>query len=245
MLRLAVCDDEEKAVEQIQNLIRDFLRSRPDILVTAEPFTSSQALCGAVEAGRLFDIFLLDVEMPAPDGLETAAVIQSRIPSAVILFLTSHTEFPVVQESFKVRPLRYISKLNMETTLPEALEAAFALCREKEPEYLTLTWYHNALRVPLDDIRLIRRVGRVSELATQKHGTLYDRRSLKELLSVLGDNRFCLTGKSTVVNLEQVLSVSEDGLSLKSGETVAVSRKMLPGVKKRILNLWGKGNDRL
>lgn len=240
MLRLAVCDDEEKAVERIQKLIQDFLESRLEISVKLESFTSSQMLCHVVEAGRLFDIFLLDVEMPAPDGLETAAVIQSRIPSAVILFLTSHTEFPVVQESFKVRPLRYISKLSMQEDLPEALEAAFALCREKEPEYLTLTWYHNALRISLDDILLIRRAGRVSELVTLNHGTLYDRRSLKELLNVLADRRFCLTGKSTVVNLELVLSVSEDGLSLKNGETVPVSRKMLPGVKKEILNLWGK-----
>lgn len=235
MLRVAVCDDEKEALEQIEAAVR-----RAEGGFQVKPYLSAAALCEDVESGRLFDIFLLDVEMPELDGLEAAERIRTACPASVILFLTSHTEFPLVKEGYKVGALRYVSKLEMDAALPEALSAAAALCREQAGEYLTLTWHSTGVRIPLREIRTVSRVGRALELDTETQGTLYDSRSLKDMMEALNDRRFLYVSRSAVVNLDQVRKLTKTGLVLKNGKEVAVSRKLLSQVKAAILEVWGR-----
>ncbi len=235
MLRTAVCDDEREALQKIEAAIH-----RAGGGFQTVKYLSALSLCEDVESGRLFDIVLLDVEMPELSGLEAAKRIRAACPSAAILFLTSHTEFPLVKEGYKVGALRYVCKLEMETALPEALSAAAASCREKASAYLTLTWRSTGVRVPLSEIRTIRRTGRTLEIDTEKQGRLYDPRSLKDMLETLGDSRFLYASRNTAVNLDQVQKLTKTGLVMKNGEEVAVSRKLLPQVKAAILRVWGQ-----
>lgn len=235
MLRVAVCDDEKEALSRIETVMR-----RTEGGFQVESYLSVLSLCEDVENGRLFDIVLLDVEMPELSGLEAAKRVRAACPSAVILFLTSHTEFPLVKEGYKVGALRYVCKLEIDAALPEALGAAAELCREKEPEYLTLTWRSTGVRVPLSEIRTIRRTGRTLEIDTEKQGRLYDPRSLKDMLEALDDDRFLYASRNTVVNLNQVQKLTKTGLVMKNGDEVAVSRKLLPQVKAAILRVWGQ-----
>jgi len=58
MLRVAVCDDDKNALGQIETQVR---RS-PGPFETVG-YSSAEKLCGDVENGRLFDIFLLNAAM--------------------------------------------------------------------------------------------------------------------------------------------------------------------------------------
>ncbi len=235
MLRAAVCDDEKEALDGIEAVIR-----RAEAGFQVEKYISATALCEQVESGRLFDVFLLDVEMPKLGGLKAAERIRAACPAAVILFLTSHTEFPLVKEGYKVGALRYVSKLEINDALPEALNAAAELCRRQSSEYLTLTWRSTGVRIPLREIRTVRHVGRVLALDTEAQGIQYDSRSLKGMMETLNDPRFLYASRNTVVNLDQVQKLTKTGLVLKNGEEVTVSRKLLPQVKAAILEVWGR-----
>ncbi len=240
MIRIAICDDESAVLEQVDRIVWRFCVSRKDgPVIQTEKYGSPLLLCDKVTGGKPFDIVILDVEMPEMNGFQAAECIRESDPATAILFLTSHTEFPTVRESFKVGAFRYVSKLDIENSLPEALNAAIALCGEQEKSYLTLTWYNNAVRVPLNEIRYVRRVSRTLEIITEKQGTLHDSRSLGGLLKSLNDPRFISVDRSTFVNLDHVLEVSDSGLILKGGEEISVSRKMMPQVKQAILRVWG------
>ncbi len=240
MIRVAICDDEAAVLEQAGTIVRHFQLSRKDApAIQTEEYLSPRVLCDKVTGGKTFDIAILDVEMPEISGFQSAEFIREKNPAVVILFLTSHTEFPTVRESFKVGAFRYVSKLDIETALPEALEAAIASIGEKAKTYLTLTWYHNAIRVPIDEICYVRRVSRTLEIVTEKQGVLHDSRSLSGLLEALHDERFILTSRSSFINLDHILEVSDSGLILKNGEEIPVSRKLLPKVKNTLLCIWG------
>lgn len=241
MLSCAICDDDGALLEAAAAIVRSFNVARDGEPVRVETYLSSRQLCEDVEGGKQFDIFLLDVEMPQPDGFQAAERVRAALPWAAVAFLTSHTEFSAVRESFKAGALRYVSKLDMETALPEALEAALAACAKGPERCLALTWYNNVLRVPYSDILYARRASRTLEIVTESRGILRERKSLQELLEALDDPRFVQTDRGTLVNLGHVMEVSGTGLRLKNGEELSVSRKLFPQVKAAILDIWGGG----
>lgn len=240
MLRMAICDDEEFFLDKSDLLIRNYNKTRTEEAnIIAEKHKSPQILLDNVTDGDKYDIFLLDIEMPEMDGLSLARQIKENLPRAAIIFLTSHDELNYAQESFKVNALRYICKLNMEETLPEALDAAIHEMQKTHTRYLTVTHYNDSIRVAYDDIIYVQRVKRVLEINIKDQEPLQDRHGLMELYGKLDDPRFVYIERSCFVNLDYVLRIAESQVWLKGGEKLPVSRKMLPSLRATILNLWG------
>lgn len=157
----------------------------------------------------------------------------------MIIFLSSHTEFQFTQEGYKVQALRYVSKLIMETTLAEALEAAIQAHQKGEDSYYTFSHYSDVVRIPLGEILYVHRVKRMAVIVTEKRGEFQIKRPLRDIYAELNDLRFVFVDRSCFVNLNQIMSLAENEVTLKNGEKLPVSRKMLPVVKSTILKLWG------
>ncbi|ARE65094.1 hypothetical protein ADH76_19355 [Enterocloster clostridioformis] len=126
MIRIAVCDDERCFTEQIDHIIANHARD-----ITPPPktvlYTSSGQLLYDVEEGAHFDLLLLDIEMPEKDGMCLAASLRRLLPMALIIFITSHTQYAV--KAYELSVFRYIPKSEMETCLPLALKDAYEAAR--------------------------------------------------------------------------------------------------------------------
>ena len=87
-MRIAIVDDNQSFAENMKQVVEDCLRSRQE---TAEIryCANGYGILGDVEEGRNYDIYFLDVEMPAIDGLELAQRIRRLEPEANIVFVTS------------------------------------------------------------------------------------------------------------------------------------------------------------
>ena len=212
MIKLAICDDDALIMNKAEALIQAFNRThKEEVNYSVEKYSSPQTLCDDVLEGKVFDVFLLDMEMPEMSGVSLAGKIREQIPSCGIIFLSSHTEFQFTQEGYKVQALRYVSKLVMETALTEALEAAIKAHQKGEDSYYTFSHYSDVVRIPLGEILYVHRVKRMA----------------------------VFVDRSCFVNLNQIMSLAENEVTLKNGEKLPVSRKMLPVVKSTILKLWG------
>lgn len=88
-MRIAVCDDEKYFRDTICEAINAFYQSL-DVLCL--PFEGGGELINAFEKGQRFDAVFLDIEMPPPDGMETARRLHEFSPELPVIFLTSHTE---------------------------------------------------------------------------------------------------------------------------------------------------------
>lgn len=239
MMHLAVCDDDVAFMDTVVCLAQAYARAHvPGEKLHITRFTSPQPLLAAIEDGAWFDIFLLDVEMPKLNGLRLAAHIRALRRDAVILFLTSHTEFAL--EGYKVKALRYVCKLQVAQALPEALEAALDACQQKASAYLTLSHYTDVMRVPYRDILYIQHVLRSSQIVTSSWGAIADKRGLKDLFALLRDPRFLYLDRSCLVNVDYIVQISASEVTLQNGERLPVSRKRLPEVRALILQLWGE-----
>lgn len=240
MIRLAICDDIEQDALRAQNIVLRFNETLdPDLQFAPKCYTNPQVLLNDIREGMAFDVFLLDMEMGEINGISLAKRLRERGIASTIIFLSQHTEFPYMQDGYKVRALRYVSKLAMETGLYEALQAALDDRRKSETKYLTVSHYGDTERISHDDIIYAHRTGRITELIVAEKNAIPLRMPLKEVFLTLGSERFLYIDRSCFVNIDFILKTASGLIVLKNGDTLTMSRKMIPQVKSALNRHWG------
>lgn len=238
MLRIALCDDDSTFVRELhQKIVKWYQESGNSETISITEFSDSIYLSRTINGGSGFDLFFVDIEMPQLNGLELAEHIRVRLPAALIIFLTSHSEFSL--EGYKFGALRYIPKLDLTRQLPEALSAAQMEFSKLENRFLTVRHYSDVMRIPYQEIVYVRHVLRTSQIITLDLGIIKDNRGLKVIHERLNDERFIYIDRSTFVNLDHIRQIKGNEVILRNKEHLPISRQMLTKVKYTINCLWG------
>lgn len=240
MYTIALCDDEQVFMDKAEAVIAEHNKSHDDEFTfqTAQ-YTSPNKLLADLASGVEYDIFILDMEMDEMDGITLASQIRAKFSAAVILFLSAHTEFQFMQEGYKVQALRYISKLLIDSTLPEALTAAGNQLKRQKSGFYVYPYYSEVIKIPYTEILYIQKVKRMTVFYTDSREDYQLKRSLKDVYQELNDPRFVYVDQSTIVNLDRVLRMGGNEVILEGEVKIPVSRKMMPALKAALLRLWG------
>lgn len=237
MIRIALCGDNKEDMLQLhQKIIEWYRENSKNQSVSITEYSDSVYLSSVIDAGDSHDVFFLDVEMPKVDGFQLADKIRNKLPAAIIVFLTSHSE--LAPDGYKFRALRYVSKLVLSQKLPEALEAVQKEFSALESGYLVVPHYTDALRIPYNEILYVQHILRSSQIYTLRQGVIKDNRGLKTIYSVIGDKRFIYIDRSTFVNIDFIRELKGNEIILRTGESLAISRPMLANVKETIVRMW-------
>lgn len=237
MIRIALCDDNKEDMLQLhQKIIEWYRENSKNQSVSITEYSDSVYLSSVIDAGDSHDVFFLDVEMPKVDGFQLADKIRNKLPAAIIVFLTSHSE--LAPDGYKFRALRYVSKLVLSQKLPEALEAVQKEFSALESGYLVVPHYTDALRIPYNEILYVQHILRSSQIYTLRQGIIKDNRGLKAIYSMIGDKRFIYIDRSTFVNIDFIRELKGNEIILRTGESLAISRPMLANVKETIVRMW-------
>jgi two-component system LytT family response regulator len=237
---VAIADDEPLARERL----RGMLGSRPECEVVAECRNGAEALDAI--ASLQPDIVLLDIKMPALDGIEVAEAIVAHRPA--IIFVTAHDEFAL--RAFDVSALDYVlkpvdqSRLNLALDRAQQRRSRDANARDIDPGLLDFLETLRAersyarkflIRGPRDlyfvhagDVEWADAQGNYVRLhAGGKHHLL--RQSFSQFESTLDPRIFARIHRSTIVNLEQIDRLATHGhgeyiVTLKNGARLTASR---------------------
>ena len=174
MLKIALCDDDAVFLKELTGKIQELLRFEEKNAAIAS-FVNPTALTASVASGDRFDIFILDVEMPQIDGFKVAADLRKYQPNVALIFLTSHLQY--APEGYKVDALRFISKLNVDETLPEALQKALHTLEQQDQHSLLVQHYKNFSRVLYQNIIYVRKTARsvqIISMAEVRIGSIID-----------------------------------------------------------------------
>lgn len=237
MIRIALCDDNKEDMLQLhQKIVEWYRENSKNQSVSITEYSDSVYLSSVIDAGDSYDVFFLDVEMPKVDGFQLADKIRNKLPAAIIVFLTSHSE--LASDGYKFRALRYVFKLVLSQKLPEALEAVQKEFSALESGYLVVPHYTDALRIPYNEILYVQHILRSSQIYTLRQGVIKDNRGLKTIYSVIGDKRFIYIDRSTFVSIDFIRELKGNEIILRTGESLAISRPMLANVKETIVRMW-------
>mgnify|MGYP002242258540 CR=1 FL=1 len=109
MLKIAICDDDVKMTGRLDTVLEEIAK-RNFVKIDTEVFLDGGKLEKAVEEKMYFDIIFLDIEMGDEDGITAARKIRETDRNVLIIYVTSHESY--MQESFSVRPFRFVVKTN-------------------------------------------------------------------------------------------------------------------------------------
>ncbi|MEX2573756.1 MAG: response regulator [Balneolaceae bacterium] len=118
-ITVLIADDHEMVRKGLRNLIE----KEADLVVIAEAADGTEAV---KFAGELFpDVIVMDVNMPAMDGIEATQLIKKKMPEVYIIGLSLHDDEQVSNEMRKAGASAYLSKTEAFETLCATIRNEF------------------------------------------------------------------------------------------------------------------------
>jgi DNA-binding NarL/FixJ family response regulator len=117
IVRVLVVDDHEP----FRNFVVAMLQSRSELQVIGEASDGLEAVQKAEELRP--DLIVLDIGLPALNGIEAAHRISRLVPSATVLFLSQENDADVVATALSNGARGYVLKLDANRELLPAVES--------------------------------------------------------------------------------------------------------------------------
>ena len=237
MVRIAICDDDKEAVKYHGDIVKDCLRSCGIGYEIATYTQSSNLLFDITDDHFFYDLILLDIEMPGITGMELSEKIKPHLPNVKIIFITSHIEYAI--DAFELSIFRYVPKSDLSNRLVSAVvDAAKLIELEVGREYI-IQAAGRMEKISYKDIFYIQRDGGKNSMICSRLGISKVRKSLQQIFDELQAQEFIFIDRGYIVNIIQIMKISDSMAYFKNGETLPISRSHLQEVKKQINRFWG------
>ena len=237
LVRIAICDDDKEAIKSHGDIVKDCLRSCGIGYEIATYTQSSNLLFDITDDHFFYDLILLDIEMPGMTGMELSEKIKPHLPNVKIIFITSHIEYAI--DAFELSIFRYVPKSDLSNRLVSAVvDAAKLIELEAGREYI-IQAARRMEKIPYKDIFYIRRDGGKNSMICSRLGISKVRKSLQQVFDELQAQEFIFIDRGYIVNIIQIMKISDSMAYFKNGETLPISRSHLQEVKKQINRFWG------
>ncbi len=234
MIRIAIIDDEIKFSNQMMEITRQYFEPR-EIEYEAVIYRLPQELIWDIDEGQYFDIYLIDIEMPAVNGMELAHAIRQKYDEPFIIFVTSHLEYSI--RGYEYNAWRYIIKNKMWETLPHAFDCLQVKMAEKMQKLYVIEMHSKVSKVAYNDIYFLHKDGKYTNFHI-KQGMLRERKPIGKVYEELNDKIFQFADRAYVVNLRHVMMFGNHVLTMRDGTEIPVSIPQFQKMKRVISDYW-------
>jgi two-component system, NarL family, response regulator DesR len=117
-VRVLLAEDQA----MVRGALSALLSLEDDIEIVAEASRGDEVLPAALDS--LPDVALLDIEMPGGDGLEAAAVLHERLPSCLVVILTTFGRSGYLRRAMESGAVGFLLKDAPASELAEAIRRA-------------------------------------------------------------------------------------------------------------------------
>lgn len=230
-MRIAICDDDPIELQNISTFIEEYFKSK-NLPFNCRSFSSSTELANT--APGEFDLYLLDVLMPALNGIELAKEIRSFDRAAHIIFLTSSPEFAV--ESYSVKASNYLLKPVSTELLAASLDELLEEASLRQEKYVVLRSSIGIRKIRLSQIvyaeaqerRILYHLenGEVLECTGRFFSVCED---------LLKNREFFLPHRSFLVNMSYISTIGNTDIQMQTGQIIPLAQRRLVEIKEYYL----------
>lgn len=221
-MRIAICDDDEKELSHLSELIAKYEISR-GINIDCHSFHNGIDFLSTIKGGE-YDLVLLDVLMPGISGMQIAQELRKSDENVKLIFVSASSEFAM--ESYSVGAYHYLLKPTDANALYPILDRVENELSVQKEQKLILKTREGVVGVSFTSLEYVEVINKSVSIHLAD-GTI------RRVTSTLADfeemlllrPEFLKTHRSYLVNLSYIKSVDMNCVVTKNGHRIPVSRQ--------------------
>jgi len=231
MLKIAICDDEQREIETAKKNMQLYLASHPEIDAEVYEFSSAMELLNQIENQGSFDILLLDIFLPGILGIEAARQLREDRNKCQIVFLTTSRDYAV--EAFALNAVHYILKPYSSEDFFDAMDKAVGKAEENNNQYLSIINRGNIYALDLKAVLYVESINHSQFVYSLNERPIELRMTMSELFEKISYSGydFYRVGKAYIVNLKQIRQLSSKEVMFNGGNRLSVPRGAFNNLK--------------
>ena len=242
MIRIAICDDEKKILDEVAGYIKNYAEKENNLDLEVFRFDSAKTLISAIEDGKSFDVFVLDVYMGDEMGTELAGYIRKFGIESPIIFATTSLEH--APESYETGTLRYLIKPIDPNKFYEAMGVALVWARKMSERFLKFKTENGVASVNANHIMYSEAHDHYQYMRKDDGEEIKVRMTVTELFTILSKyGGFVRIGSAYIVNLRHVKKVTPTNVCLYSNINIQIPRGKFTEIKNTFWNFQCEGQE--
>ncbi|MBR4116940.1 MAG: response regulator transcription factor [Clostridia bacterium] len=214
-MRIAICDKDSAFSIKLKQILYSYSNLH-NLDFFIETFDSGEKL---LNSKNRYTLIFIEYTLTGINGLETVKQMRRQNDNTKIIFLTTNTHF--VFEAFEVNTYRFLTKPLSEKQIYKSLNQFFTNSNTHYP-----LWINNGeskICLNSEEILYIE--------ANNKHclihlndKTLICKKTMARVFEVLPKVHFQKINRAFIINLSRIESYNADGVFLKNGENLHITR---------------------
>ena len=242
MIRIAICDDEKKILDEVEGYIKNYAEKENIADIEIFRFDSAGSLLSALEDGKTFDIFVLDVYIGDEMGTALAGDIRKFGIESPIIFATTSLEH--APQSYETGTLRYLIKPINPGKFYEAMGVALVWARKMSEHFLKFKTENGVASVNANHIMYSEAHDHYQYMRKDDGEEIKVRMTVTELFTMLSKyGGFVRIGSAYIVNLRQVKNVTPTNVCLYSNINIQIPRGKFTEIKNTFWNFQCEGQE--
>ena len=231
MIKIAVCDDEKKVLEEVSSYIEKYLEKTKKKEAEVHCFQSVEELINSLEQKRTFDIYMLDVYIGEELGTRLAKELRRKGIESPIIFLTSSLEH--APQSFEVGTLRYLMKPIDPVKFYEAMEVGIATAEKANEKLIKFHTGKEIECINVNHIIYTEAHAHYQYITYEDGKQIRVRMTVTELLTKLMKyGGFIRVGSAYILNLRNIKNVSTSEVHFYNDIHINIPRGKHAEIKK-------------
>lgn len=238
MILVAICDNDEGATFQIEELIESTYEKH-GVEMEIDVYYSGEKLAEAISQGKMYDIIYLDIQMGGLDGLAVGKYIRKMELDSIIVYISEYIEY--IESVFEVEAFEFIRKPISNEKFMLTLKRA--LNRLDRKQYFFDCKYKNYwIGIPIKDIVYFESSGRKINihLKDNKMEIFNGKLDNVEIKLSNSPSLFLRIHKSYLVNLSYIRAISGKKARLINELVLPISDDRKDNVRKQYVKCLGE-----
>lgn len=237
MIRIAVCDDYQNAVTQVNEYLTEYQQLR-NMKLDIKSFFNAEDLWEYLKSNHC-DLIILDIELVKMNGVELGQLIRTELNDHTMKIVYISAKDCYDRQLFEVQPLNFLSKPIDKEKLFKMVDLTVELLSDTE-RFFVFENKQGTFRMKFNNILYFESFDHDIKIATVS-GSYEFKSSLSEVMKQLSDSRFLQVHRSYIINYNNTSHIKYEEITMSNGDTIPVSRDRRKDVRKIISEWEGLG----